>query len=107
MSDVTQRTQKNRFFVNDVTQDTDAHKKYSLGTSLAGKQLPKLTHKIPNTSTTIRKILVPKKLLSSVRKYVKPKHISLQNQKLTTGKKVPPAHAKQVYLFLCPSVCKG
>jgi hypothetical protein len=36
----------------------------------------------------------------------KPKPISRQNQKLTwhnstTGKKVPPAHAKQVYLFLC------
>ncbi len=36
-SDVTQRTQKNRFFLNDVTQDTDACKKYSLRTSLAGK----------------------------------------------------------------------
>ena len=29
--------QKNRFFLNDVTQDTDARKKYSLRTSLAGK----------------------------------------------------------------------
>jgi hypothetical protein len=36
-----------------------------------------------NTSTIIRKILVPKKMLSSVRKYVKPKPISCQNQKLT------------------------
>ncbi len=36
-----------------------------------------------NTSTTIRKILVQKKLLSSIRKYVKPKSISRQNQKLT------------------------
>jgi hypothetical protein len=46
-SDVTQRTQKNRFFLNDVTKDTDAHKKYSLQTSLVGKPLPKLTHEIP------------------------------------------------------------
>ncbi len=46
-SDVTQRTQKNRFFLNDVTKDTDAHKKYSLLTSLVGKQLPKLMHEIP------------------------------------------------------------
>ena len=46
----------------------------------------------------------------------KPKPISHQNQKLTqhnstTGKKVPPAHAKRVYSFLCqsvrPSVSKG
>ena len=29
--------QKNRFFQNDVTQDTDARKKYSLQTLLAGK----------------------------------------------------------------------
>ncbi len=36
-----------------------------------------------NTSTTIRKILVPKKMLSSVRKYIKPKPISRRNQKLT------------------------
>ncbi len=36
-----------------------------------------------NTSTTIRKILIPKKLLSRVCKYVKPKPISRQNQKLT------------------------
>jgi hypothetical protein len=36
-----------------------------------------------NTSTIIRKILSPKKLLSSIRKYVKPKPISHQNQKLT------------------------
>jgi hypothetical protein len=36
-----------------------------------------------NTSTIIRKILVPKKLLSSVRKYVKQKPIFRQNQKLT------------------------
>jgi hypothetical protein len=36
-----------------------------------------------NTSTTIWKILVPKKLLSSIRKYVKSKPISRQNQKLT------------------------
>ncbi len=40
----------------------------------------------------------------------KPKPISHQNQKLTrnnstTGKKVPPAHAKQVYLILCQSFC--
>ncbi len=56
-----------------------------------------------NISTTIRKILVPKKLLSSVRKYVKPKPISCQNQKLTqqhNWKKVLPAHAKRVYLSL-------
>ncbi len=33
-------------------------------------------------------------MLSNVRKYVKPKPISHQNQKLTTGKKVPPAHAQ-------------
>ncbi len=37
MSDVTQRMQKNRFFLNDVTQDTDARKKYSLQTLLAKK----------------------------------------------------------------------
>ncbi len=41
----------------------------------------------------------------------KPKPISRQNQKLTghnstTGKKVPPAHAKWVYLFLRNSVCE-
>ncbi len=36
-SDVIQRIQKNRFFPNDVTQDTDARKKYSLRTLLAGK----------------------------------------------------------------------
>ncbi len=36
-SDVTQRMQKNSFFLNDVTQDTDARKKYSLQTLLAGK----------------------------------------------------------------------
>ncbi len=36
-----------------------------------------------NTSTNIRKILFPKKMLSSVRKYVKPKSISCQNRKLT------------------------
>jgi hypothetical protein len=47
--------------------------------------------------------LVPKKLLNSVRKYVKPKPISRQNQKLTqqhNWKKVTPANAKRVYLFL-------
>jgi hypothetical protein len=41
-------------------------------------------------------------------KYVKPKPISRQNQKLTqqhNWKKVPPAHAQQVYSFLCHSVC--
>ncbi len=36
-----------------------------------------------NTSTIIRKILVQKKMLSSVCKYVKPKPVSRQNQKLT------------------------
>ncbi len=36
-----------------------------------------------NTSTTIRKILVPKKLLSNICKYIKSKPISHQNQKLT------------------------
>ncbi len=40
---------------------------------------------------------------------VTPKPISRQNQKLThnstTGKKVPPAHAQQVYSSLCHSVC--
>jgi hypothetical protein len=46
-------------------------------------KLPKLTTKYLNTSTTIKKILVPKKMLSSLRKYVKPKPISRQNQKLT------------------------
>ncbi len=39
----------------------------------------------------------------------KPKPISHQNRKLTrhnstTEKKIPPAHAKRVYLTLCPSV---
>jgi hypothetical protein len=46
-------------------------------------KVPKLMHEIRNTSTTVRKILVPKKLLSGVCKYVKPKPISCQNQKLT------------------------
>ncbi len=45
-------------------------------------------------------------MLSNVCKYVKPKPISRQNQKLTqqhNWKKVPPAHAQRVYLFLCLS----
>jgi hypothetical protein len=62
-----------------------------------------------NTSTTIRKILGPKKMLTNICKYVKPKPISRQNQKLTqynstTGKKVPLAPAQRVYSFLCNSV---
>ncbi len=67
---------------------------------------------IASTSTTIRKILVCKKIIQVTYK-------SMSNQNLipartknwhnsTTGKKVPPAHAKQVYFFLrlsfCPSV---
>ncbi len=58
-----------------------------------------------NTSTTIRKILVPKKLLSHVRKYVKPKPISCQNQKLTQQhnwkkKFLQPTQSKCFRIFL-------
>ncbi len=59
-----------------------------------------------NTSTTIRKILVPKKLLSSVRKYVKPKPISRQNQKLTqqhNWKESSSSPREASVLVLCPS----
>jgi hypothetical protein len=49
-------------------------------------------------------------LLSIVRKYVKPKPISRQNQKLTQHtaqlekKFLQPSHAKRVFLFVCVSV---
>ncbi len=46
------------------------------------------------------------------RQTVDQKPCSRKNQTLTqhnktTGKKVPPAHAKRVYLFLRPSVCES
>ena len=62
-----------------------------------------------NTSTTIRKILVPKKLLSSVRKYVKPKPISHQNQKLTQQHnwKKSSSSPRKASVSVCDSVYKG
>ncbi len=65
-----------------------------------------------NTSTTIRKILVPKKLLSSVCKYVKTKTYIPQEPKTDTTaqlekKFLQPTRSKCMCFSVCDSVRKG